>query len=106
MQKATLGGLLLATAMWTGPAVANSLPEGAHRLLAVTAIGGSEPVMVPVRYDDRGDEEVYVPEHGWERCIYGSCTYTVRVYYFDRWEAGPGGRGIGRGILGGLLGLD
>ena len=106
MKKASLGGLLLATAMWAGPAVASSLPEGAHRLLWVTAIGGSEPVAVPVRYDDRGDEEVYVPEHGWERCIYGSCTYTVRVYYFDRWESAPGGRGIGRGILGGLLGLD
>lgn len=74
-------------------------------MLTVTAIGGSTPISVPVRYDDRGDEEVYVPEHGWERCIYGSCTYTVRAYYFDRWEPGPG-RGIGRGILGGLIGLD
>lgn len=96
--------LCLATA--SGPALAKTLPDGSHRLISVTAIGGGEPVTVPVRYDDRGDEEVYVPEHGWERCIYGSCTYTVRVFYFDRWEAGPGGRGIGRGILGGLLGLD
>ena len=88
MNKATLGGLLLATVMSAAPAAANSLPDGAHRLLSVTAIGGSEPVTVPVRYDDRGDEEVYVPEHGWERCIYGSCTYTVRAYYFDRWELG------------------
>jgi hypothetical protein len=87
------------------PVVAGNLPEGAHRLLTVAAIGGSTPVTVPVRYDDQGDEEVYVPEHGWERCVYGSCTYTVRAYYFDRWEPGPS-RGIGRGILGGLLGLD
>lgn len=94
-------GCLAATA-----ALAGSLPDGAHRMLTVAAIGGSEPISVPVRYDERGDEEVYVPEHGWERCIYGSCTYTVRVYYFDRWESSPGGRGIGRGVLGGLLGLD
>lgn len=79
--------------------------SGAHRMLTVTAIGGSDPITVPVRYDSQGDEEVYVPEHGWERCVYGSCTYTVRAYYFDRWEAGAG-RGIGRGILGGLIGVD
>ncbi len=101
-----LAALALGFALMTPAASASSLPDGAHRLLSVTAIGGSEPITVPVRYDDRGDEEVYVPEHGWERCIYGSCTYTVRVYYFDRWESGPGGLGIGRGILGGLLGLD
>lgn len=89
------------------PAGAGQLPDGAHRMLTVEAIGGSEPVVVPVRYDDRGDEEVYVPEHGWERCVYGSCTYTVRAYYFDRWEPGSGnGRAGGRGILGLYLGLD
>lgn len=99
---ALAAGLTMAAALGQ----AGTLPDGAHRLLSVTAIGGSEPITVPVRYDAQGDEEVYVPEHGWERCIYGSCTYTVRVYYFDRWESGPGGRGIGRGVLGGLLGLD
>lgn len=87
------------------PAEAGKYPDGAHRMLTVTAIGGSDPITVPVRFDDRGDEEVYVPEHGWERCVYGSCTYTVRAYYFDRWEAGPG-RGIGRGVLGIYLDLD
>lgn len=101
-----LATLAMGLALMSPVASASSLPDGAHRLLSVTAIGGSNPITVPVRYDDRGDEEVYVPEHGWERCIYGSCTYTVRAYYFDRWESAPGGRGMGRGILGGLLGLD
>jgi hypothetical protein len=101
--RATALACLLALAVV--PAGAGQLPDGAHRLLTVTAIGGSDPITVPVRYDDRGDEEVYVPEHGWERCVYGSCVYTVRAYYFDRYEAGPG-LGAGRGILGGLLGLD
>jgi hypothetical protein len=96
---------IVALGLAAGTASARNLPDGAHRLITVTAIGGSEPITVPVRYDERGDEEVYVPEHGWERCIYGSCLYTVRVYYFDRWEPGPG-LGAGRGILGGLLGLD
>jgi hypothetical protein len=96
-----LAGCVLAA----GPGHAGKLPDGAHRILTVTGIGGSTPITVPVRYDDWGDEEVYVPEHGWERCIYGSCTYTVRAYYFDRWEPGPG-VGAGRGMLGGLLGLD
>ncbi|MFO1169781.1 MAG: hypothetical protein U1E49_02295 [Hyphomicrobiaceae bacterium] len=91
----------------TTPVLAGNLPDGAHRMLTVEAIGGSEPVTVPVRYDDRGDEEVYVPEHGWERCVYSSCTYTVRACYFDRWEPGSGnGRAGGRGILGLYLGLD
>ena len=98
-------GILAGCMLASLPTFAGTLPEGAHRILTVTAIGGTTPITVPVRYDDQGEEEVYVPEHGWEHCIYGSCTYTVRVYYFDRWEPGPG-LGTGRGILGGLLGLD
>ncbi|MEZ5924122.1 MAG: hypothetical protein R3D57_07030 [Hyphomicrobiaceae bacterium] len=106
MRQMIVSAVMAAGVLAVAPSTsAGSLRDGAHRLLTVTAIGGSTPVTVPVRYDARGDEEVYVPEHGWERCIYGSCTYTVRAYYFDRYEPGPG-RGTGRGILGAIIGLD
>lgn len=96
-------GLGLAVAA-TG-AMAGRWPEGTYRTVTVTAIGGTDPITLPVRRDGRGDDEVYVPDRGWVRCELRSCAYTVRKWHFHFWEEGTG-RGIGRGILLDVLGID
>ncbi len=88
------------------PVSAQDFEGEAYRSVTFTAIGGSEPVTFPVRQDDRGDDEVLIPDHGWIRCIYNSCETTARNYHFHFWEADRTGQGIGRGILGELIGLD
>jgi hypothetical protein len=72
-------------------------------MITVTALGGVDAITVPVRMTDRG-RQVLIPGQGWQNCRL-SCTYTVRLLYFHRWEA-QADHGLGRGILGTLLGLD
>ncbi|MEZ5776625.1 MAG: hypothetical protein R3D33_18505 [Hyphomicrobiaceae bacterium] len=95
-----LGALLMLLAAF-GASLTPAAATG--RSITVAAIGGTEEITLPLRTDSRGDDEVYVPNRGWTRCVYRDCAYTVRMYYFDRGE--PRGHGIGRGILGDLIGI-
>ena len=105
-----LKALLPLALMWlpafASAAIAQDFPDGAYRSITVAALGGTEVITLPVRQDEQGDDEVLIPDHGWVRCVYRDCEYTVRKHHFDFWEGDRTGQGIGRGILGDLIGLD
>lgn len=91
-------GAVLSVMSWSG-----SVDAGQYRTITVTALGGTDAITVPVRMTERG-RQVLIPGQGWQNCRL-SCTYTVRLLYFHYWEAQQD-KGLGRGILGQLLGLD
>jgi hypothetical protein len=74
--------------------------------VTATSLDGGDPITLPLRKDRRGDDEVWIPNRGWTRCVFHSCVYTVRRYHFHFRETQRRDGYVGRGLLGALLGIE